>query len=563
MLLMLMGQMNYLSFLLMTSKPCARRHYNDGDASKPLPPFSLSIAGWYPDKSALITQPGINCPMLLAPPDEHNTLLVEHAHPSDWTNPLPEGRYNLVAIGGGTAGIIAALGTARLGGKAALVEQNLLGGDCLNYGCVPSKALLSAARAIHRLSLGDRYGFRLPGAPQSDFAAIMQRVRRLRAQIGGHDSARRFQTEGIAVYFGHARFTGRDRLAVDGRELRFRRAVIATGSKAALPDLPGIKAIDCLTNETVFSLTELPRRLIVIGGGPVGCELAQAFRRFGSEVHLVQRPESLLPKEEPAASRLVQTQFEREGIHLHLGWATESAETVGDAKCIVIERGGERKKLLADAVLAATGRSPNIDDLGLEAAGVRGSQEGVEVNDYLRTANSAIYAAGDVCSPHKFTHAADAMARLCIQNALFLGRRRVSRLVIPRCTYTDPEVAQVGLTAREAAQRGIEIDTYRVDLADVDRAVIDGQAEGFAMVHARRGSGKLLGATIVAEHAGEMIGEVALAMTNKLPLSALANTIHCYPTQVEVLKRIADKYAATRLTPFLATLLRNWLSWRR
>lgn len=501
--------------------------------------------------------------MLLAPPDEHNQLLVEHAHPSDWANPSPAGRYNLVAIGGGTAGIIAALGTARLGGKAALVEQNLLGGDCLNFGCVPSKALLSAARAVHRLSLGERYGFRLVGPPHSDFAAIMQRLRRLRAQIAEHDSARRFQAEGVDVYFGHARFTGRDRLEVAGRELTFRRAVIATGSKPALPQMPGIEAIGCLTNETIFSLTDLPRRLIVIGGGPVGCELAQAFGRFGSEVHLVQRSDSLLPKEEPAASRLVQTQFEREGIHLHLGWTTQAAETMGDAKSIVIERGGERRKLIADAVLAATGRVPHVDDLGLEAAGVRHTNKGVEVNDYLQTSNGAVYAAGDVCSPHKFTHAADALARLCIQNALFLGHRRASRLVIPRCTYTDPEVAQVGLTAREAAERGIAFDTYRVDLAEVDRAIVDGEDEGFALVHTRRGSGKNLGATIVAEHAGEMIGEVALAMTNKLPLSALAATIHCYPTQVEVLKRIADKYSSTRLTPFIATLLGKWLAWRR
>ncbi|HEV3344067.1 MAG TPA: mercuric reductase, partial [Pirellulales bacterium] len=501
--------------------------------------------------------------MLLAPPDEHNQLLIERAHPSDWTNPTPDSPYNLVAIGGGTAGIIAALGTATLGGRAALIEQKLLGGDCLNYGCVPSKALVRAARAMHHLSLGERYGFRLAAAPQCDFGAIMQRMRRLRAQISQHDSARRFQAQGVDVYFGHARFTGRDRVDVDGRELVFRRAVIATGGSPTLPAVPGIETIDCLTNETIFSLTELPRRLIVIGGGPVGCELAQAFRRFGSEVHLVHRGETLLAKEEPAAGRLVQTQFEGEGIHLHLGWTTEAAEKVGDAKGLVIERRGERKKLLADAVLAATGRRPNVKDLGLEAAGVRSTDKGVEVDDRLRTSNPAIYAAGDVCSSFKFTHAADAMARLCVQNALFLGRRRVSRLVIPRCTYTDPEVAHVGLTAREAGERGIPFDTFRVDLAEVDRAIVDGEEEGFAAIHTRRGTGKMLGATIVAEHAGEMIGEVALAMTSKLPLSALAATIHCYPTLVEVLKRIADNYSRTRLTPPVATLVRKWLAWRR
>ncbi|HET6882479.1 MAG TPA: mercuric reductase [Pirellulales bacterium] len=501
--------------------------------------------------------------MLLAPPDEHDRLLIENAHPSDWTNPTPAGRYNLVAIGGGTAGIISALGAAGLGGRAALVERHLLGGDCLNYGCVPSKALLRSARAVYQLSLGEQYGFKIAGTLLCDFGAVMDRMRRLRTQISRHDSASRFQSEGVDVYFGEARFVARDRLQVGEDELTFRRAVIATGGRPVMPEIPGIEAIECLTNETVFSLSELPRRLIVIGGGPVGCELAQAFRRFGSDVHLVHRGESLLAKEEPAASRLVETQFEREGIHLHLGWNTESAEKVGDSKGLVIVRRGEKKKLLADAVLAAAGRKPNVEGLGLEAAGVRFSQEGIEVDDRLRTSNAAIYAAGDVCSPYQFTHAADAMARLCVENALFWGRKCMSRLLIPRCTYTDPEVAQVGLTAREAAERGLEIDTYRVELAEVDRAVVDGEEAGFAVVYTRRGSGRVLGATIVAEHAGEMIGEITLLMNRKLSLSALAATIHCYPTQVEVLKRIADKYSRTRLTPLVAAVARKWLEWQR
>lgn len=501
--------------------------------------------------------------MQRSPPDEHNQLLIEHAHPPEWTNPRPAGRYNLVAVGGGTAGIIAALGAAGLGGRAALVERHLLGGDCLNVGCVPSKALLSAARASYLLTQGEQFGFRLAGPPQVDFAAIMQRMRRMRGQISRHDSAQRFRGLNVDVYFGQAAFTGPDTIEVAGQKLRFHRAVIATGSRPAVPPIAGLNAAECLTNETIFSLTELPRRLIVIGGGPVGCELGQAFRRFGSEVHIVQRGEVILPKEPLEASLLVQAQFEREGMHLHLGWVTLAVEKVGDSKSVVIERQGEKRKLIADAILVAAGRTPNLDGLGLEAAGVTATADGIEVNARLRTANPRIFAAGDVCSLYKFTHAADAMARLCLRNALFFGRKKLSSLVIPRCTYTDPAVAHVGLTAAEASERGIEVDSYRVDLAEVDRAVVDGDVSGFAVVHVRRGTGKIVGATVVAREAGELIAEMVLLMTNRRSVTDLARTIHCYPTQSEIWKRIADNYTRTRLTPTIARAVGWWLAWWR
>ncbi|MEX0713651.1 MAG: mercuric reductase [Pirellulales bacterium] len=510
----------------------------------------------------------------LSPSDEYNRVLLEHAHPPGWENPTPPGRYNLVAVGGGTAGIIAALGTAGLGGRSALVERHLLGGDCLNYGCVPSKALIRSARAVYQLGLGDQYGFRLgevtrvPDAPRAleqaaDFAAVMERMRRLRARISHHDSAQRFTSLGVDVYLGEARFTGRSTLEVDGRTLRFRRAVIATGGRAATPAIEHLAEVGYLTNETVFSLTELPRKLIVVGAGPVGCELAQSFRRFGSEVHLVGRGEQILAKEAPEAARLIRDQFEREGMHLHLGWSTRLAERMGDSKSLTIERHGEKKKLIADAILVAAGRQPNVEGLNLEAAGVSYTAEGIQVNDRLQTSNRAIYAAGDVCSKYQFTHAADAMARLCLQNALFFGRKKVSRLVIPRCTYTDPEVAHVGLTESEARRQGIELDSYRVELSEVDRAVVDGEEHGFAVVHCKRGSGHVVGGTIVAEHAGEMIGELTMLITHRLSLAVLARTIHCYPTQVEVLKRIADNYSRTRLTPLAAKVSARWLAWSR
>ena len=504
----------------------------------------------------------------IAPLDEHNCRLVEHAHPPQWRNPTPSGRYNLIAVGGGTAGIISALGAAGLGARAALVERHLLGGDCLNYGCVPSKALIRSARAAYDAATAGELGVRNTEGASVDFAEVMRRMRRLRSGIGQHDSARRFAGLGVDVYLGEARFSGPHTLEVDGRQLEFRRAVVAAGARAAEPNIEGLAEVGYLTNETVFSLTSLPARLIVLGAGPVGCELAQCFRRFGSEVHLVNRSQGLLAKEDPEATELVRRQFEREGIHLHLGWNVERAEPMGDSKSLVVERQGERKKLIADAILVGFGRQPNVEGLGLEAAGVEYNDQGVKVNDRLQTSNSRIYAAGDICSAadihsaFRFTHAADAMARLCIQNALFLGRKRLSSLVIPRCTYTDPEIAHVGLTPAEAAEQGIEIDSYREDLTRVDRAVLDGQDAGFALVHTRRGKGRVVGATIVAAHAGEMIGEITLLMTRRLSLSTLASIIHCYPTQVEVLKRIADSYQRTRLTPRLAGWLRTWLRWR-
>jgi pyruvate/2-oxoglutarate dehydrogenase complex dihydrolipoamide dehydrogenase (E3) component len=391
----------------------------------------------------------------------------------------------------------------------------------------------------------------------------MERMRRLRADISRHDAASRLRALGIDLFFGEAAFTSPDRLQVGDSTLRFRRAVIATGAKPAIPAIEGLADTRFLTNETVFSLTELPRRLIVVGAGPVGCELAQAFRRFGSEVHLVGRHESLLPKELPDAARLVEKQFAHESIHMHLGWTTLAVEKMGDSTSLIIERRGERKKLIADALLVATGRRANVAALGLELAGVRYSEQGIEVDDHLCTSNRSVFAAGDVCSRVRFTHAADAMARVCVENALFIRRKRLSSLVIPHCTYTDPEVAQVGLTVVDAQVRGLPMDTYWVELADVDRAVLDGEEHGFVVVHTRRGSGRVQGATIVASHAGEMIGELALLVANEMSLGALARTIHCYPTQVEAFKRIADAYTRRRFTPMLAKWFGRWLKWRR
>lgn len=514
-------------------------------------------------------------PPSLHPPDTFNAELLANAHPSDWKNPTPTGRYNLVAIGGGTAGIISALGTAGLGGKTALVERHLLGGDCLNYGCVPSKALIRAARSIHERRERGRESLAstnylstqsLPPKTPDPFSAAMERMRQLRARISHHDSAERFAGLGVDVFLGDAHFTGPDSLEVAGQKLTFKRCVIASGARAAKPDVPELEGVGYLTNETVFSLTELPRRLIVIGGGPIGCELAQAFRRFGAEVHLVQRGDRLLPKDDPAAAEVIMKQFAREGIALHLNAKTIRAQSSASGKELVIAKNGREQTLTADAILVAVGRTPNTEALGLEAAGVKYGPRGVEVDDFLRTTNSRIYAAGDIIGQQQFTHAADAMARICIQNAFFstpfFGRKRLSKLVIPWTTYTDPEVAHVGLTPAMAAEQGVEITSYREDLSRVDRAILDGEEEGFVVIHCRKGTSQVVGGTIVASHAGEMIGELSLLMTRRLPISALSSTIHCYPTQVEVLKRIGDQYNKSRLTPSVAGLLKTILRWR-
>jgi len=513
------------------------------------------------------------------PRDEHNAQLLANVHPGGWRNPTPAALYDLVVIGAGTAGLVSAAGTAGLGGKVALVERHLLGGDCLNYGCVPSKALIRAARCAYEVSRASDFGVVLNEHPlplgegrgegallRVDFAAVMARMRRLRAGISHHDSAERFTKLGVDVFLGQARFTGSQTAEVDGQSLRFKRAIVATGGRAAKPEIPGLDDVGYLTNETIFSLTELPRRLIVIGGGPIGCELAQAFRRFGSEVTLLQRGSWLLPKDEPEAAMVISRQFVREGIKVLCDTRPVRAEASANGKCVVVHQTGQQTTLEADAILVATGRTPNVERLDLEAAGVRYDKRGVEVNDFLQTTNPRIFAAGDIAGSYQFTHAADAMARICIQNAFFslgpLGKKRLSQLVVPWTTFTDPEVAHVGLTVETAKEEDIAIDTYREELRRVDRAILDGEDEGFAVIHTRRGTPEVVGCRIVGRHAGEMIGEVSLLMTAGLKLSNLAGTIHCYPTQVEVLKRLGDQYNKTRLTPRAAWLLKTIIGWR-
>ncbi len=495
--------------------------------------------------------------------DPHDQRLIENCHPVQWNNPTPAGKYNVVVIGAGTAGLVSAAGAAGLGAKVALIERTLFGGDCLNVGCVPSKGVIRASRAAFDVRDGSAFGVHLNSVPAYHFAEAMERMRRLRADISHNDSVSRFKGLGVDVYLGNAKFMGPCSVEVDGTLLEFDRAVIATGARASEPAISGLKEVGYYTNETIFTLTELPRRMVVVGAGPIGCELAQSFQRFGSQVALLTHGHKILPKEDADASDIVRRQLEREGMRLLYRTEPLGVELKGGEKVLWVSRDGQKEPLAFDALLIGIGRQPNVEGMGLEAAGVKFSPQGVEVDERLRTTNSRIYAAGDICSRFKFTHAADAMARIVLANSLFFGRRKVGTLTMPWCTFTDPEVAHVGYYEADAQRVGLEVATLTEPMSHVDRAILDGEDEGFARVHYNRKNGKILGGTIVARHAGEMISELTLAITTGQKISALASTIHPYPTQAEVLKRLGDQYMRQKLTPTLKTLFEKWFAWRR
>jgi pyruvate/2-oxoglutarate dehydrogenase complex dihydrolipoamide dehydrogenase (E3) component len=498
----------------------------------------------------------------VTPADEFNKKLVENAHPPDWTNPKPAGRYNLIVVGAGTAGLVAAAGAAILGARVALIERALMGGDCLNCGCVPSKALIRAARAAYAVTEAREFGIEAP-PPTIEFADVMRRVRRVRAEIAPNDSVQRFAKLGVDVFLGHGHFTGKHSLEVEGQRLNFRKAIIATGARAAVPPIPGLAEAGYLTNETVFSVTALPRRLIVIGGGPIGCELAQAFARLGSQVSLVSDVPRLLPKEDPDVATLLEQQFGGEGIELILGAKVERAEKSAVGKILIVNRGQKNETVVGDEILLAAGRVPNVEGLNLEAAGVKYDDKGVTVDDNLRTSNKNIFAAGDIGSHFHFTHAAEALGRIALQNALFFGRKQASDLVIPWCTYTSPEIAHVGVNQEGASKSGIETQTFNLPFAENDRGVVDNDKQGFARVHVRKKDGRLLGATLVSRHAGESIGELVMAIQHKMKVGQLGAVIHPYPTEAEIIKRLGDTSQRGRLKPWMKQALVKIFQWRR
>jgi pyruvate/2-oxoglutarate dehydrogenase complex dihydrolipoamide dehydrogenase (E3) component len=497
-----------------------------------------------------------------SPQDAYERERLDYVRPSGWRNPQPADRYSLAVVGAGTAGLVAAHAAAALGAKVALIERHLLGGDCLNDGCVPSKAIIRTSRLYAEMRNAAQYGAQIPADIRVEFPAVMRRMRGIRARISRSDSVQRLVAAGVDVFFGEARFTATDALTVDGARLRFKKALIATGARPDTPSIPGLAEAGYLTNENVFDLTELPRRLLVIGGGPLGCELAQAFCRFGARTIIAQDWPLFLPREERDAAQILSDSLARDGIDVRLNTAAVNVRVEGGQKLVDLVSDDYKSTVAVDAILTGTGRLPNVEGLDLEAAGVDcDAVTGVRVNDFLQTSNPRIYAAGDACLEDKFTHSADASARIVVRNALFLGRERLSALTIPWCTYTDPEIAHVGLYVRQARERDIPVKTFTIPMHEVDRAIADGEEAGFVKIHVKERTDRILGATIVARHAGEMINEITLAMVAGIGLRTLARVIHAYPTQAEAIKKAADAYNRTRLGPRIQSLLRRWLKW--
>jgi pyruvate/2-oxoglutarate dehydrogenase complex dihydrolipoamide dehydrogenase (E3) component len=489
--------------------------------------------------------------------------------------------YDLIVLGGGSAGLVAAVGAAKLGARVALVERRALGGDCLYTGCVPSKTLIASARFAHMMRRAGEFGF-APLAWQfkdDSFSAITGRVRRVIETVGAHDAPEVFRAEGVEIIFGTPRFVSPHELEIEPqagitekkRVLRARRFCISTGSRPAVPPVAGLNEVGFLTNEDVFQLETLPPTLVVLGGGPVGLELGQAFARFGSRVTIIEMGDRLLPREDEEVSAFIADVLRREGVEVLLQAKAINAERTGDGRRrITIEQQGEqvgqqhRRQIETDEILVATGRRPNTEGLNLERAGVRYDHERIHTDARLRTTVAHIYAAGDVTGHFQFTHTAAYEAALVVRNALFFWplTRRADFRVVPWAIFTDPEVARVGLTEQEARAQHKRVRVYRATFADNDRAQTEDATTGFVKLICAGRRDKLVGAHLTGPHAGELIHELVLAMRQRLPASALASMIHVYPTLTQVSQRAGLDAVLAQLQPY-KTLLTRYFAWRR
>jgi pyruvate/2-oxoglutarate dehydrogenase complex dihydrolipoamide dehydrogenase (E3) component/uncharacterized membrane protein YdjX (TVP38/TMEM64 family) len=470
---------------------------------------------------------------------------------------------NLVVIGAGSAGLVAAYIAAAVRARVTLVEKHRMGGDCLNTGCVPSKALIKSARVLAQMRRAADYGLKAPPV-QFDFAQVMERVQRVVRTVEPHDSVERYSALGVECLQGEARITSPWSVAIDGtRTLTTRAIVIAAGAQPLVPPIPGIERANVLTSDTVWQLRELPRRLVVLGGGPVGCELAQAFARFGSQVTQVEMLPRLLSREDPDVSERVRERFAAEGIDVRTGFR---ATRVEPGRTLVCERDGAEARFEFDALLCALGRVPNTAGYGLEELGIPvGSARTVETNDYLQTLYPNIYACGDVAGPYQFTHTASHQAWYAAVNALFapFRRFRADYSVIPWATFTEPEVARVGLNETEAKERGIAYEVTVFDLAELDRAIAEEAAQGMVKVLTVPGGDRILGATLVGEHAGELIVEFIAAMKHGIGLKKILGTIHIYPTLAEANKYAAGAWRRAHAPQRLLAGLERFHAWMR
>lgn len=472
---------------------------------------------------------------------------VERSRSTTRYRTLPQTRYDLIVIGGGSAGLSAAALATSLGIDVALLDREALGGECLYTGCVPSKALLHVAHEAAHIRAADSLGLdaRLAPIDLGRVAVYVQRaIQTIQEQT---DNPEHFAQMGVAVALGEIRVAGSDSVLVNGQRVRAKRLLIATGSHATVPPIPGLADAGYLTNETIFSLHDLPARLVVIGGGPVGCELGQAFARLGSHVTILQRSPRLLPRDEPEASELLRAQFEGEGIVVETQATVRQVERRDGARVLHVDTPAGAREVFADAILVAVGRSPNVDGLDLATAHVRyDPQKGVVVDSYLRTSNPRIYAAGDVIGGYRFTHAAALQARTAVRNAFFPGGAALDERVMPWATFTEPEVARVGLTELDARQQyGDRAQVWVQQFRDVDRAVSDNATGGFVKLVSTQDGG-LLGAQVVGRHAGEYINELALALQRRLSLADLAGATHVYPTLALAIQQAAGQYTGAR-----------------
>lgn len=486
---------------------------------------------------------------------------------------MKELEYDVVAVGGGTGGLVTAAGAAYLGARPALVEKDALGGDCLWTGCVPSKALLASARLAHAMRHADDLG--LQGAsPSHAFGEVMARMQRARERVAHHDDPRRFREMGVGVHFGEARFVEPGVLEVEGvGRIRSSRIVLATGAVPAIPPIEGLDEIDYLTHETCFDAEELPDRIVILGGGPIGVEFSQIYGRLGAEVTILEMLPEILPEEDDDVGSALRELLEEEGIRVVTGSRAvrvdregreggggdpDSGRATSDANGPVTVVTEDGRRFECDALFVAVGRTPRTDGLELQRAGVETDGAAVRVDDTLRTTAKGVWAVGDVTGGLQFTHVADYMAKTALRNCIFPFASRVDYSAIPRVTYSDPEVAHVGLGQDEAEARGAT--TYRYELDDLDRAIVDARTDGFCKIHAD-GKGRILGATLVGHEAGNLLQSVVLAMKHDLKLSDVADTVFPYPTMVEGVKRTADAYQRTRLEGTAGRLLKKVVSW--